>query len=82
MLTVVGAIWSLAWWLSGQFSAIRHLVYDRVDKTSQSILDKIEYHEQHDDKRFASITNDLWEIRVRNASKDGRPIPAHGSHGK
>lgn len=69
-LTVFAAVWSLAWWLSGKFSEIRNLVYTTAEKTANSILSKLEYHERHDDDRFSQIREDLSEIRVRNASKD------------
>jgi hypothetical protein len=72
-LTVFGAIWSLAWWLSGKFSEIRNLVYISAEKTRDVLLTKLEYHEKHDDSRFADIRNDIWDIRVRNASRDGLP---------
>lgn len=68
---VGGTVWALAWWLSGQFSEIRAFVYEQTNRIEQTILKKLEYHEQHDDKRFGGIRNDLWDIRVRNAAKDG-----------
>lgn len=68
---VGGTVWALAWWLSGQFSEIRHLVYEQMARVEQNILSKLEYHEKHDDVRFSDIRNDIWDIRVRNASKDG-----------
>lgn len=68
---VGGTVWALAWWLSGQFSEIRHLVYEQMSRVEQSILNKLEYHEKHDDSRFIDIRNDLWDIRVRNAARDG-----------
>lgn len=68
---VGGTVWALAWWLSGQFSEVRNLVYQQMMRVEQSILSKLEYHEKHDDSRFNDIRNDLWDIRVRNASKDG-----------
>jgi hypothetical protein len=78
-LTVFAAIWSLAWWLSGHFTAIRSLIYTTAEKTSDAIVSKLEYHEKHDDTRFATIDarltdvrDDLWDIRVRNAAIDGR----------
>lgn len=61
----------LVWWLSKQFSAIRNLVYERIDKVEDTLLTKLEYHERHDDERFSQISNDLWAIRVRNAARDG-----------
>lgn len=69
-LTIFAAVWSLAWWLSGQFSAIRNLVYQTAEKTREVLLNKLEYHEKHDDDRFFQIRNDLSEVRIRNAAKD------------
>src|SRR6266446_1738201 len=68
---VGGTVWALAWWLSGQFSGTRSLVYEQLARVEQTIVSKLEYHERHDDTRFADIRNDIWDIRVRNASKDG-----------
>lgn len=59
--TILGAVWSLAWWLSGHFSAIRKDFY----ALGKEILDKLEYHERHDDQRFSQIRDDIWDIRVR-----------------
>jgi hypothetical protein len=62
---------SLVWWLSTQFAGVRKLCYEIKDQ----VLDKLDYHEKHDDERFNSLSKDIWEIRVRNASLDGRHIP-------
>lgn len=70
MFVTVSAIWSLAWWLSKQFQIIRHLVYDTINKTEEALLKKIEYHEKHDDQRFASLTHDIWDIKIINAARD------------
>lgn len=70
IFTVVSAVSSLTWWLSGQFSLIRNLVFERVSMVEKAIVDKLEYHERHDDDRFGQIRNDLAELRIRNASKD------------
>lgn len=59
VFTILTAVWSLAWWLARQFSLVK-----------DAILEKLEYHERHDDIRFDALTKDLWEIRVRNASVD------------
>lgn len=66
-----GTLWSLAWWLSGKFSEIKALVYQQISRVELNILNKLEYHEKHDDTRFTDIQNNLWDIRVRNAAKDG-----------
>lgn len=80
-LTVFGAIWSLAWWLSGQFTNVRSLIYTTAEKTINNIIAKLEYHEKHDDTRFATmdarlvnVRDDLWDIRVRNAAIDGSTL--------
>lgn len=65
---VGGSVWGLAWWLSGQFSVIRQLVYEQSGKTANAIISKLEYHEKHDDSRFDEIKRDIWEIRVKQAS--------------
>lgn len=70
VVTVVSAVSGLTWWLSGQFNIVRTLVFENASKTEKTILDKIEYHERHDDSRFSEIRDDLSEIRIRNAAKD------------
>jgi len=70
ILTIVTAVSSLTWWLSGQFSAVRQLVFERIGTTEKILSEKMEYHERHDDERFAQIRNDLSEVRIRNAAKD------------
>lgn len=70
ILTVVSASATLTWWLSGQFSSIRSLVFERLNLVERILVDKLEYHERHDDTRFGQIREDLAEIRIRNAAKD------------
>lgn len=70
IFTIVSAVSSLTWWLSGQFSSVRHLVFERIGLVEKTILDKLEYHEKHDDDRFGAIRSDIADVRVRNATKD------------
>ena len=70
-LTIFAAVWSLAWWLSGKFNTVTALIYNQVEKLTAHFNKKLEYHEQHDDQRFATISNDLWEIKVRAAALKG-----------
>ena len=70
IVTIISAVSTLTWWLSGQFSAVKNLVFERIGLTERTILDKIEYHERHDDSRFAQIREELSELRIRNATKD------------
>lgn len=71
LLTVIATVWSLAWWFEGRFSAMKTSFYDRLEKMEVNILNKLEYHERHDDKRFADIRDDIWNIRVATAAKYG-----------
>lgn len=61
-----------AWWLSGQFSKVRHLVDDKINRLEENLIKKMEYHEQHDDSRFTQVRNDIWHIRLENAAKNGK----------
>jgi hypothetical protein len=74
-LTIVGSVivfvGSMTWWLALQFSSLRTLVYSQIKEVRDTIIAKLEYHEKHDDKRFDNIRNDIWDIRVRNAARDG-----------
>ncbi len=63
--TLVTAIWGFAWFLSKKFNNI----YEKIQLTLETMIAKLEYHEQHDEKRFSEITNGLWEIRVQQAGK-------------
>lgn len=69
---VGGTVWALAWWLSGQFSQIRSFVYEQISRVEGNILGKLEYHEKHDDQRFDTVGKDIWDIKVRLASKNVR----------
>lgn len=70
IFAIVSAVSALTWWLSGQFSSVRTLVFERIGLVEKVLLDKIEYHERHDDDRFFAIRNDIADVRVRNAAKD------------
>lgn len=65
---VGGSVWGLAWWLSGQFSSLRNLVYAQIKGTEESILNKLEYHERHDDTRFNNMQKDLFNIQLRQTA--------------
>lgn len=73
----VSVVWGLAWWLSRQFTFLRNLIFTETKGIRDMLIEKLEYHEQHDDKRFADIRDnigrvrdDLWEMRVTQAAKN------------
>lgn len=70
LLIIITTLCTAVWWLSTQFTRILNFVSEKIDKLEETILSKLEYHERHDDQRFNAVTNDLWTIKVRNASRD------------
>jgi hypothetical protein len=64
VLAIISGQWKLSNFISDRFSK----VYDRIDHFKDSILDKLEYHERHDDKRFEEIRRDLFTIQLRSAA--------------
>lgn len=74
LTTVISASFvtgTIVWGFSTMLSNKINVVYSRIEKAQEVILAKLEYHERHDDQRFAAINNELWAIKIRNASKDG-----------
>lgn len=66
-IATMGGIWTLSGWMSRQFREVKNLVYKKADE----LVVKLEYHEEHDDRRFGELKDDLWLLRVRQAAKDG-----------
>lgn len=64
------------WWLSRQFSSIRDLIHSKISQTEKIILDKLEYHERHDDQRFSDLHNQIWEMKILQAAHNGSPVPS------
>jgi hypothetical protein len=60
VLGAIGASWSLAWWFARQFAIVINSIYE----TKDSIISKLEYHEKHDDVRFANVDKNIWELRL------------------
>lgn len=63
----IGGVWGLAWWMQKQFNSTRHMIFAEVEK----IMNKLDQHEEYDNKRFQDIRDDIWLMRVRNAARDG-----------
>jgi hypothetical protein len=64
----------LVWWLSGQFSSVRELVYKRSDMLGQ----KMEDHERLDEERFTNLGLRMQRVEII-ADTNGRYIPTHRS---
>lgn len=71
---IVGFIFSilgLARWFFTQFASLKTFIQDQNEK----IMDKLEYHERHDDQRFGEVANQftgirnsIWEVKVQQAA--------------
>lgn len=75
--TLIGIILSLiiaeagfGAWITSRFDRVTK----SVDKLREELLSKIEYHERHDDRRFADMGDNIWELRVRLATLDGGDV--------
>lgn len=90
IITLTGILLSAGWvsqsWLNRKFAEATKQFNEKIDKLEDVIVRKMEYHEQHDDSRFSEVRklgelrfnevkNDIWDIRIRNASKDGHILP-------
>jgi len=78
IITLITAALRLSWVLSIKFEEIRKEFWLALNTASDKIIDKLEYHETHDDTRFETnerrhqATSDrIWNIELRNAAKDG-----------
>lgn len=61
----------MVWWLSGQFDSQKVFFTKEMRQVENSIVEKLEYHERHDDRRFAEVKDDIFGIQLRNAAIDG-----------
>ncbi len=66
--------WVAAWWFSRKFGEVHDNFDTKINALEKNIVSKLEYHERHDDDRFAEIRNAVWDIRVRNAAIDGAKV--------
>lgn len=69
-LAALGSVWGIGRWLDARFYSIQSLLLNKMEKMQEVILGKLDYHEKHDDQRFATVNNDLVALRIRNAQRD------------
>ena len=77
--SIVTAVLIMYMKLESKFSDVKKTIFERLEKLQETILDKLEYHERHDDQRFNAVTNDIWAIKVRNAAIDGQRAKNNGA---
>jgi len=66
VLAILTAQWRLSNWLTKQFDSIKALVFSIESK----VLDKLEYHERHDDQRFSELHDRLWQLSLPKTFKN------------
>lgn len=71
--SVIVGVWTLAWFMSKKFQDVSALVYRKVDEIDKNI----QSHEQQDIQRFSSLSDGIWDLRVRMAAKEGMVIAHH-----
>lgn len=71
LISIVGSVAGLGWFMSRQLSQIKDFVYSSSEDVRRSMVEKLEYHERHDDKRFSDIVDDIWELRLKYAAIEG-----------
>jgi hypothetical protein len=54
-----------------KFETMNDKLAEKLDQAVNKILSKFEEHEKEDNRRFDQIKNDIWDMRVLNAAKDG-----------
>ena len=69
LFVILGSVWGHSLWLSKQFASLRELIYLKVDQLESNFIQKLEYHERHDDARFQEMHNNIWEMKLRNAAQ-------------
>lgn len=70
--TVASVVASATWFLFRQQLSIKETLYNKFDELKNIFLDKLEYHERHDDVRFENVRKDLLEIRLQQARYGSR----------
>lgn len=69
--SVVGAVWTLAWFMSRKFSDMTALIYRKVDEVESNVTAQLTSHEAQDNQRFSNVSDGIWDLRVRMAAKEG-----------
>lgn len=67
--------WVAVSWLNKQFTSLRNTFYTELKQMGKDVIEKLEYHERHDDNRFEQVDNkfeqlrnDIWELRLHGVN--------------
>ncbi len=70
-MIILTSMWKFSTWISEQFSSMKDYVNDRISDLENKVIDKIDYHERLDNNRFSNIHNEIWELKVLDATRNG-----------
>jgi len=70
----------LTWFLANRFNSQERSFIKKMDELYDKIIEKLDYHERHDDARFSaiqqdiqaratSVMNDIWTLKLNQASR-------------
>lgn len=68
----VSSAWAVSWFLSAKLNSTNTLVYRKFEELRNMFLEKLEYHERHDDVRFDNIRKDIYQFGLRMAANTGK----------
>jgi hypothetical protein len=77
--SLVIATATLVWFMADQFKKSRAEFWKGITALHNTMTEQLDDHENKDDRRFERITDQLFEIQIRNARKDGDPLPPRPS---
>jgi len=70
-MVILTTLWRFAIWIQQQFNSVKEYVDKRFTELETKVVNKIEYHEKHDDHRFSEIHNEIWQLKVLDAARSG-----------
>ena len=81
VVALLGSTGTVVWAVSRQFSDNRKVMYEGLEKLGTKIMDKLDYHEKHDDERFAdvaksfqNVSDQIWDLKVTSATKNAENL--------
>lgn len=60
LFSSLATVGTVTWMISNRFSSVSK----EITLVKEAIIEKLEYHEGHDDERFADLNNELWRLRL------------------
>jgi len=75
LASVATATAAVVWFIADQFKKNRAEFWKGIEALQAALTVKLDQHEREDNRRFEKITEQIWDIELRNARKDGTEPP-------